>query len=53
MDRSYSGAKFILTVRDEKAWIRSVLSHFGHQSTEMRRWVFGKGSPKSNEQIYL
>lgn len=52
-DRKYPDCKFILTIRDDDRWIRSVVNHFGEEQTEMRRWIYGVGHPKGNEQIYL
>lgn len=53
MDKRYPNSKFILTIRDEKRWIRSVVNHFGKQPTKMRQWIYGIGYPKGNEALYL
>lgn len=53
LDTKYPNSKFILTIRDEKKWINSVVNHFGGAHTEMRRWIYGIGHPKGNEKIYL
>jgi len=53
MDKSYPGSKFILTVRDTEAWIKSIVSHFGKRKTPMRKWIYGIGFPKGNEDIYI
>ena len=52
-DKRYKGCKFILTLREEEKWIKSVVNHFGEKHTEMRRWIYGVGYPKGNESIYL
>ena len=53
MDKKFPGSKFILTVRDEQKWIKSVINHFGAKHTEMRRYIYGVGHPKGNEEIYI
>ncbi len=53
MDRRYPNSKFILTIREESRWIKSVVNYFGESHTEMRRWIYGVGHPKGNEAIYL
>jgi hypothetical protein len=49
----YPDAKFILTIRPVDAWIRSAVQHFGTQSTPMREWIYGVGSPRGNEESYV
>jgi hypothetical protein len=55
MDRELPGSKFVLTLRPEEAWLRSVVGHFGPRSTPMREWIYGAGygSPIGNEDLYL
>jgi len=53
MDKSYPGSKFILTLRDTNSWIKSIVSHFGRRKTPMRKWIYGVGFPKGNENIYI
>jgi hypothetical protein len=53
LDKRYSHSKFILTLRNEDKWIQSVVNYFGDSDTEMRRWIYGVGHPKGNEEIYL
>lgn len=52
-DKKYPGIKFILTMRDKKDWIKSVVNHFGGRHTEMRRWIYGIADPQGNEEVYL
>lgn len=33
LDRAFPGSKFILTIRDPDEWLRSVVRHFGRNST--------------------
>jgi len=53
LDRSFPGSLFIHTIREPNEWINSVVGRFGEQSTPMREWIYGIGSPKGNETIYL
>lgn len=53
MDAEFPGSKFILTIRNEDEWIKSVCLHFGRKSTPMRKLIYGYGSPVGNEQVYL
>jgi len=53
LDARIPGSRFILTVRSEEAWLRSVVAHFGNQDTPMRRWIYGVGHPLGHEDIYL
>jgi hypothetical protein len=48
-------ARFILTLRSGDAWLRSIVRHFGQNSTPMREWIYGpgRGFPKGNEAAYL
>ena len=53
MDSRYPNSKFILTFRSPESWIESQVKHFGIRETPMRKWIYGKGCPKGNEEIYL
>lgn len=53
LDATFPGSRFILTVRDEQRWLRSVLRYFGAKDTPMRRWIYGPGTPRGNEATYL
>lgn len=53
MDNLYPESKFILTIRDNDSWIKSQIKYFGTAETEMRKWIYGFGSPVNNEQVYL
>lgn len=55
IDNNVKNSKFILTVRDKNEWIRSVVNHFGEDSTSMREYIYGEGmgSPKGNEEVYV
>lgn len=53
LDKKYPDSKFILLLRDEDSWIESQVKHFGQKETPMRKWLYGVGCPKGNEDIYL
>ncbi len=53
IDNTYPESKFILTIRPPELWIKSVVNYFGTESTPMRQWIYGAGSPINNEQTYL
>lgn len=53
LDKKYPGSKFILTLRNPESWIKSQVKHFGRRKTHMRKWIYGAGCPKGNEDIYL
>jgi len=48
-------SQFILTVRDEEKWLKSVLNSFGGKTTPMREWIYGKGygDPQKNPELFL
>jgi Sulfotransferase domain len=55
LDEKFPGSRFILTVRDPNKWIKSVVRHFGGETTPMRELIYGrgKGDPKGNEALYV
>lgn len=53
MDEAFPRSKFILTIREEDQWIKSVCKHFGRDSTPMRKYIYGQGHPQGNENLYL
>lgn len=53
LDSHFPGSRFVLTVRNPRRWIASVVRHFGEESTPMREWIYGAGSPRGNEYTYL
>lgn len=52
LDKAYPESRFILTLRDEDRWWKSIESHFGGRSTAMRQWIYGVGDPAGNEETY-
>lgn len=53
LDEYFPGSKFILSVRNEETWIRSVVNHFNGNPREMHRFIYGVPFPSGNEAIYL
>ncbi len=53
LDVLVPNSKFILTIRNKESWLKSVINYFGESETEMRKWIYGHGSPVNNESIYL
>lgn len=53
LDAKFPGSKFILTIRPTHEWLKSVVRHFGHEDTPMRKWIYGEGHPAGNEDIYV
>jgi hypothetical protein len=53
LDLKFTGSKFILMLRDEQAWINSCKKYFGTSTSAFRLYIYGKGSPIGNEEVYL
>lgn len=53
LDDRYPGSRFILTERDESAWLRSAARHFDGTYVPMHEWLYGQGILEGNEQLYL
>jgi hypothetical protein len=53
LDRRFPGSKFILTVRDETAWLDSAIRYYAESESELRRWIYGVGTPVGHEETYL
>jgi hypothetical protein len=53
LDKKYPGSKFILTTRDEKKWLHSVLNHFRDTYIPLHEWIYGVRTAKGNEDVYL
>lgn len=52
LDERFPNAKFILSTRSTEKWIKSVVNHFGENTTQMRSWIYGVGDPSGNEEVY-
>ncbi|MFB6257583.1 MAG: sulfotransferase family protein [Flavobacteriales bacterium] len=55
LDEWVPGGSFILTVRDEDEWIRSVSRHIGKLRSPMHEWIYGvgKGLPQEDPENAL
>ena len=53
LDRRYPGSRFILTDRDEGAWLKSAQGHFGSGHYPMHEVMYGEGCLEGNEEAYL
>lgn len=43
LDRLYPGAKFILTTRAPRSWLRSMRQYFGNYEAPAESWIYGEG----------
>ncbi|HYD90872.1 MAG TPA: sulfotransferase [Flavobacterium sp.] len=53
LDEKYPGSKFILTIREERSWIKSIVNHFADKPSEMIRYIYGVPYPSGNEEIFI
>lgn len=55
LDQLFPGSRFILTLRDEESWYRSVCKHIGDLRSPAHEWIYGrgKGLPKDNREHTL
>jgi hypothetical protein len=53
IDQQFPGSKFILTVRDEKKWIKSMVKYFGNIHSSVRELYYGNGAPLTHEEQYV
>lgn len=49
LDARFPASKFILTVRDESRWIESAVRYYGRSQSNLRRWIYGAGTPIGHE----
>jgi hypothetical protein len=53
LDAAYPGSKFILTVRDESEWLRSVKNHWDHERNPFRRtWDHDPFTHRVHKELY-
>ena len=52
MDEAFPRSQFILTNRDVDVWYKSCLNHFYEDTTPIRDFMYGKGSPNNNEEKF-
>ncbi len=55
LDQLIPGSKFILTIRDEESWYKSVSKHIGDLRSPQHEWIYGKGKglPKDDKENTL
>ncbi len=55
LDQLIPGSKFILTIRDEESWYKSVSKHIGDLRSPQHEWIYGKGKglPRDDKQNTL
>lgn len=53
LDQRYPGSRFILTYREDKAWLNSAVKHFKGLDVDLHEWLYGNGVLLGNEQLYL
>lgn len=49
---AFPDAKFILTIRDEDKWIKSIQKHFGNNSFQYHNYIYGSYDTFTDEKIY-
>lgn len=51
LDELFPNSKFILTIRDEESWYKSVKNHIGDLRTAHHQWIYGRGKalPKDDK----
>lgn len=53
LDKAYPGSKFILTIRDDFDWLRSVRNHFSYRRNPFRwEWDVYPFSNKIHQEVY-
>jgi len=53
LDKKYPDSKFILTIRDDDKWLKSVVNHLGFLPDEMQTLTYGVGFPVGYEDVFL
>ena len=53
LDERFPGSKFILTDRDETAWLNSARRHFKDTHIPLHEWLYGEGRLLGNDGLYL
>lgn len=53
IDHSYPKCKFVLTIRDEDNWIKSMIEYFKIvPKTKMNTWIYNHICPEGNEELF-
>ena len=53
MDREFPKAKFILMIRDEKKWLKSIVNWKKQRHSELDEVIYGSGTIEGNQDLYL
>jgi len=53
LDQQFPNSKFILTTREETAWLNSSKNYFQNTASPFRLWFYGKPNPIGHEALYL
>ncbi len=53
LDKVYPGSKFILTLRDEAGWYKSVLNHFNATPSKMQELIYQYPFPAGHQAEFL
>lgn len=53
LDERYPGSRFILSLRDESAWLKSAARHFSDTYVPLHEWLYGEGVLQKNVAQYL
>ena len=53
LDQKYPGSRFILTCREEEAWLNSAAKHFKGNDIQLHEWLYGNGVLLGNEELYI
>lgn len=53
LDLEFPGSKFILTLRDENSWIKSLVKHYGTRSNDFQYWYYKAPCPEGHESEYI
>jgi hypothetical protein len=55
LDERIPGLKFVLTLREEESWYKSVARHIGYLRNPSHEWIYGrgKGLPKDHKENTL
>lgn len=52
LDKAYPGSKFILTIRDDVDWLRSVRDHFSYKNPHRWEWDVYPFSNRMHQAVY-
>ena len=53
LDEAFPGGRFILTLREEKAWYASAVRQFAGAPSEMLKLLYGEAGPVGHETLFI